>query len=170
MFWVGSIFSSCEYPTLSMDQFILVEWDNFFAIGSFYRYILRGIRTGGWVAVALWEVVGCVNKDLSHEKKVHGRLIDNCILWCCGSMTGGRRRRYCVHDSGGWRYGQYVWRMIRVYVSLVVHDFYFSGRARMVPSPPLMPSIGIDNLRNALYFGIICYLLKLCIDFWHWLG
>ena len=40
-------------------------------------------------------------------------------------MTGGRRRRYCVHDSGGWRYGQYVWRMIRVYVSLVVHDFIF---------------------------------------------
>lgn len=81
------------------------------------------------MAVALWEVVGCVNKDLSHEKKVHGRLIDNCILWCCGVWLGGEEdvivytmREIC---SGGWRYGQYVWRMIRVYVSLVVHDFIF---------------------------------------------
>lgn len=103
MFWVGSIFSSCEYPTLSMDQFILVEWDNFFAIGSFYRYILRGIRTGGWVAVALWEVVGCVNKDLSHEKKVHGRLIDNCILWCCGVWLGDEEDVivYTTVEDGG---------------------------------------------------------------------
>lgn len=69
------------------------------------------------------------HKDLSQKKKVHGRLIENCILWCCGGMTGGRRRRYSVHDERNMQWRMAVWAICLAYDksiwSLVVQDFIF---------------------------------------------